>query len=98
MGSLAYYLSYHLVRYYALPLIAFALLDSRGWLFFGAVLGVAACVDHAVRKPRLSLVRFTGIYLLEQLAYGTGVFRGCLHSKCFTSYRVTINRQPEWSV
>lgn len=97
LGSLIYYLSYHLVRYYAVPLIVIALFipGFRAWVLPVAALLCAAGVDHAVRKPPLSFIRFCGIYLLEQLAYGAGVFWGCLSRKCFASYRVVIFRQTE---
>jgi mycofactocin system glycosyltransferase len=97
LGSLAYYICYHLVRYYAVPLIVVALLvpDFRGWSLPLAVLLCAAGVDYAVRKPPLPFIRFCGIYLLEQIAYGAGVFWGCLCRKNFASYRVVINPQTE---
>jgi hypothetical protein len=59
------------------------------------VLACAAGVDYAIKKPRLSFPVFAGIYLLEQISYGAGVFRGCLGRKCFSSYRVVILRQAE---
>lgn len=93
LGSLAYYFSYHLVRYYAIPLIVLALFIPQLLILIFAVLGCAAGVDHAVRKPQLSLARFAGIYLLEQIAYGSGVFWGCLRGRTFASYRVVILRQ-----
>ncbi|HYS44362.1 MAG TPA: mycofactocin system glycosyltransferase, partial [Geobacteraceae bacterium] len=83
----------HLVRYYATPLIILALLIPQLLVLLFAVFGCAAGVDHAVRKPQLSLARFAGIYLLEQVAYGTGVFWGCLRGRTFASYRVVILRQ-----
>jgi len=95
MGSLAYYASYHLVRYYAAPLLAISLLVPQAGLFFLAVFGCAAGVDHGVRKPQLSFPAFAVIYLLEQLSYGTGVFRGCLAGRTFASYRVEVLRQME---
>jgi len=95
LGSLVYYLSYHLVRYYAVPLLAISLLVPSAGLFFLAALGCAAGVDHGIRKPRLSFPAFTGIYLLEQLSYGAGVFRGCLTGRTFASYRVEVLRQLE---
>jgi cellulose synthase/poly-beta-1,6-N-acetylglucosamine synthase-like glycosyltransferase len=98
LGSLVYYLCYHLVRYYATVLIAIALAVPPFWAVFIGVLGVAAGVDYAVKKPRLPFVRFAGIYLLEQIAYGIGVFWGCLRRKTFASYRVLILRQAELSV
>ncbi len=93
LGSLAYYLSYHLVRYYATPLIVLALFIPHLLVPLFAVFGCAAGVDHAVRKPQHSLARFAGIYLLEQVAYGSGVFWGCLRRGTFASYRVVILRQ-----
>jgi hypothetical protein len=99
LGSLIYYLCFHLVRYYAVPLILIALLVPGFWAWalpFAALL-CAAGVDHAVRKPPLSFIRFSGIYLLEHLAYGAGVFWGCLRRKCFASYRVELLRHAEQS-
>jgi len=98
LGSLVYYLCYHLVRYYALALIACALIVPAFWVVFGAVLACAAGVDHAVKKPRLSFPVFAGIYLLEQVAYGAGVFWGCLSRKCFASYKVLILNHAEQPV
>ena len=99
LGSLVYYISYHLVRYYAVPLIVGALIVPGfwGWALPTAALLCAAGVDHAVRKPPLSFIRFCGIYLLEHLAYGTGVFWGCLMRRCFSSYRVVLLRHMEQS-
>ncbi|MBL0225277.1 MAG: mycofactocin biosynthesis glycosyltransferase MftF [Geobacteraceae bacterium] len=100
LGSLIYYVSYHLVRYYALPLILIALLVPGlwSWALPVAALLCAAGVDHAVRKPPLSFFRFCGIYLLEHISYGAGVFWGCLRRRCFSSYRVVLLRQMEQSV
>ncbi|MBK5276043.1 MAG: mycofactocin biosynthesis glycosyltransferase MftF [Desulfuromonadales bacterium] len=99
LGSLAYYLSYHLVRYYSVPLIVIALMAPGFWAraLPVAVMLCAAGVDHAVRKPPLSFIRFCGVYFLEQIAYGAGVFWGCLIRKCFSSYRVVLLRQMEQS-
>jgi mycofactocin system glycosyltransferase len=97
LGSLIYYISYHLVRYYAVPLIVIALMVPGFWAWAlpAAALMCAAGVDHAVRKPPLSFIRFCGIYLLEQIAYGAGVFWGCLRRRCFASYRVVLHRHAE---
>lgn len=95
LGSLIYYLSYHLVRYYAIALIAIALFVPVFWLLFTAVLATASGVDYAVKKPKMSFLTFAGIYLLEQLAYGSGVFWGCFSRRCFGSYRIEIFRQIE---
>jgi mycofactocin system glycosyltransferase len=94
-GSLVYYICYHLVRYYSTPLIVLALIIPQMWLLFGSVLICAAGVDYAVKKPPLSFPGFAGIYFLEQLAYGAGVFWGCFSRKCFASYKVLIIRHAE---
>jgi len=95
LGSLAYYLSFHLVRYYSLVLIALAMVVPQIWLPFLALLGCAARVDFAIKKPDMPFAGFAAVYALEHLAYGAGVFWGCLSRKCFSSYRVTILRQAE---
>lgn len=97
LGSLLYYLCYHLMRYYATPLFLIALTvpGPWSWTLPVAALLCAAGVDYAIKKPKLTFIRFSIIYLLEQLAYGSGVFWGCLSRKCFTSYRVVIFRQME---
>lgn len=92
LGSLAYYLSYHLVRYYSTALIALSLFIPVLWVLYGMILVCAGGVDYAVKKPKLSFPKFIGIYFLEQISYGAGVFWGCLSRKCFASYRVVINR------
>lgn len=95
LGSLVYYLSFHLVRYYSLAVIVGALVFPILWLTFFGALACAARVDYAVRKPDQTFASFTGIYLLEQIAYGAGVFWGCLRRRTFCSYRVVILRQTE---
>jgi mycofactocin system glycosyltransferase len=97
LGSLIYYLSYHLVRYYATPLLLVTLIAPGPWSWAlpAAAILCAAGVDYAIKKPRLMFISFTIIYLLEQFAYGSGVFWGCFSRKCFTSYRVAIFRHME---
>jgi mycofactocin system glycosyltransferase len=94
-GGLAYYLSYHLLRYYSLALGALALALPALWALPAVVLLISAGVDHHIKKPKLSFLGFTGIYLLEQVAYGAGVFWGCLRGRGFASYRVTILSSAE---
>jgi mycofactocin system glycosyltransferase len=95
LGSLVYYLSYHLVRYYALPfLVAATVWPAAGAVLLAALAGTAR-VDYAVRKPEQAFAPFLAIYALEHLAYGAGVFWGCVQRRCFTSYRVVLLRQTE---
>lgn len=100
LGSLLYYICYHLVRYYAVPLllVALAVPGPWSWLMPAAALLCAAGVDHAIKKPELAFFSFCIIYLLEQLSYGSGVFWGCLSRRCFSSYRIDISRQMEQAV
>ena len=97
LGSLVYYLSYHLIRYYSIPLMAAALIFPPLWLVPVVLLGCAARVDYAIKRPQQSFASFAVIYSLEQIAYGAGVFWGCLSRKTFRSYRVIILRQMEVS-
>ena len=92
-ASLGYYLGYHLLRYYLLPLLLIsALYPPFGLLVMIALFGVAT-VDHQVRRARLALPLFWGCYLCEQLAYGSGVFWGCLRMKSFASYRLNLQAE-----
>ncbi|HEY6874625.1 MAG TPA: mycofactocin biosynthesis glycosyltransferase MftF [Geobacteraceae bacterium] len=95
LGSLAYYLSYHLIRYYAMALIVLAFIVPMAGVFAAAAFACAAGVDYAVRKPDLPFVSFAVFYLLEHLSYGSGVFWGCLREKSFSTYRLTVLRQME---
>jgi mycofactocin glycosyltransferase len=72
-----------------------ALVSPPFWAVPLAALFTCAGVDYWIKKPRLSPMAFTGIYLLEQIAYGAGVFWGCLRGRGFASYRVTILRRME---
>jgi mycofactocin glycosyltransferase len=90
VGSLAYYLGYHLLRYYLLPLlIGVVFFPSFSILLILLLLGVGL-VDYRVRKPKISLPGFYLYYFLEQLSYGSGVLWGCLKLKNFTSYRLDL--------
>lgn len=89
-GSLGYYLGYHLLRYYLLPLsLAVFLHPPLGFFLLCCILGVGL-VDYRVRKPNMALAVFYVYYLLEQLSYGSGVFWGCLKMKNFSSYRLNL--------
>lgn len=90
LASLAYYLGYHLLRYYLLPLLLISCLYPPFGLLVLLALGGVATVDHQVRQARLALPLFCFYYFLEQLAYGSGAFMGCLRLKNFSSYRLNL--------
>lgn len=93
LGSLTYYVSFHAVRYYSIPAIVAALFVPWFWLPYLSAVLCAARVDYHLKQPPQPFLVFTTIYLLEHLSYGSGVFRGCLGRRCFSSYRVTIMKQ-----
>lgn len=95
LGSLVYYLSFHLVRYYSLVILTASLFSPILLLPFFMILGCAAGVDYIIKKPAQSFAAFIIIYTLEHLSYGIGVFWGCLRRGCFSSYRLVISRQVE---
>ncbi len=95
LGSLVYYLSFHLVRYYATIILLAAVYWPILLVPFLMILGCAAGVDYALKKPAQSFAAFSIIYTLEHLSYGSGVFWGCLRRGCFSSYRLIITRQEE---
>lgn len=90
IGSLGYYLGYHLFRYYLVPmLLVLTVYPPFGLLVLTIFLGVG-WVDFRVRKAQLSLILFYCFYFFEQLSYGSGVFCGCLKIKSFASYRLDV--------
>ncbi len=94
IGSLGYYLGYHLLRYYLAPLLLATLLyPPLAPLLLGLLLGVGL-VDHRVRKPGLAFTGFCMYYFLEQLSYGCGAFWGCCRTKSFASYRLDLKGVP----
>jgi hypothetical protein len=95
LGGLCYYLSYHLIRYYLPVLVLLALIVPGFWAVPVAAFVACSGVDFAIRKPKLSYPLFAGIYALEQIAYGAGVFRGCLARKGFASYNVVFLKKME---
>jgi mycofactocin system glycosyltransferase len=95
MGSLAYYIAFHLVRYYLTPLAIASLFFPR---FGVAVLITLLCVgimDYIVRSPKLFFLPFFFYYTAEQFSYGAGVFWGCLKLRRFSTYRMDLLKRIE---
>ena len=90
LGSLGYYMGYHVLRYYLLPFILVALfLPSVAALLLLVFCGVSV-VDYRVRKPRLFMPSFCFFYAMEQLAYGLGVLWGCITIRSASSYALAF--------
>ncbi|HTP64509.1 MAG TPA: mycofactocin biosynthesis glycosyltransferase MftF [Geobacteraceae bacterium] len=95
LGSLAYYIAFHLIRYYMTPLtIASLMFPHFGAALLVTLLGVGL-MDYIVRKPRLFFLPFFFYYTMEQYAYGAGVFWGCLKLRRFSTYRMHLLKQME---
>lgn len=73
--------SYFIVRYgLGLMLIGGCLL-SRLWLLVAVLFFIALMGTRLGKRPAVSFLQFSLFFLLEQLAYQTGVIRGCLRFK-----------------
>ncbi len=91
-GSLLYYVSFHLTRYYGPVLILLSVAWPRFALLAAALALWSAGVDYWLKRPALWFPAFLVFYLAEHLAYGAGVFRGCLRQRAFRSYRPVFTR------
>ena len=90
--SLAFVLSFHLVRYH----LAVLLLGGFAWpglwaLAVIAVFGVGT-VEYVTRRPRLGLLTYLIFFVGEHLAYQVGVAAGCLRRRTFRSYLPVFRR------
>jgi mycofactocin glycosyltransferase len=90
--AFCYFASFHLVRYYLVPLLALGWLWHPVWAFAGLALAVTSVVDFVVKKPALPYPVFLFFYLLEHPAYQFGVFLGCVKARYFGSYRLSFRR------
>ncbi len=92
-GSLLYYASFHLIRYFGPALIV----ASVAWPRFATLAAAAALwparVDYRLKRPALPFPSFLAFYLAEHLAYGAGVFSGCLRHRTFRCYRPVVVRE-----
>ncbi|NLT34972.1 MAG: mycofactocin system glycosyltransferase [Gaiellales bacterium] len=86
--SLAYFLSFHLVRYYLVLLLALGFWKRMAWGLAGAALLVSAAVDYTTKRPPLDPVRFLGLYILEHAGYQAGVMKGAWSARSLRLYMV----------
>ncbi|OFX25244.1 MAG: mycofactocin system glycosyltransferase [Anaeromyxobacter sp. RBG_16_69_14] len=90
-GSLVYYVSFHFIRYYAAVLIVMGIAWPRLGALALAMALWAGVADYRLRRPALGFPVFFGIYMAEHMAYGAGVFWGCLRQGTFRSYRPVVS-------
>lgn len=86
-ASLVYYVAFHLVRYYAPVLVVVGIVWPRVGMLVAALAIWSGVVDFAVRRPALTFPTFLCLYVTEHVAYGAGVFCGCVRQGTFGSYR-----------
>jgi len=88
--SFAYFVFFHLSRYYLILFIGFGVLWYPLWILGGLALVYASSADYIIKKPALFYPVFIFFYLLEQLVYQIGVLWECLKKGYFGSYLVKL--------
>jgi mycofactocin system glycosyltransferase len=84
--SFAYFISFHILRYYFIFLSLCGLFYPPLWLFCVLTLIITSAVDYTTKRSGLSYLLFLFYYLLEHSAYQIGVFMGCIRRRSFRSY------------
>lgn len=92
VGSLGYYIGYHLLRYYLVPLFLASLFYPPLAFLCLALWLAVGMVDYRIKAPRISLLHFYLFYLLEQFSYGLGVVSGCFRVRSFASYKLDFRK------
>jgi hypothetical protein len=64
------------------------------WAFLLFLLIFSATVDFSIKGPEVNFFFFFIFYVMDQLAYEAGVFRGCVVKKNFIPYVPIILRNP----
>jgi mycofactocin system glycosyltransferase len=90
--SFFYFAFFHLMRYYLILFIGFGFLWYPLWVWGGAGILLTSIVDYYVKKPRIIYPAFLYFYLLEHLAYQSGVCWGCLRARYFGSYVISFKK------
>jgi mycofactocin system glycosyltransferase len=93
--SFSYQTSSYLSRYYLIFLVPLSLLFPKVWGFLFFLLIFSGSVEFSIKKPKINLLYFLFFYTIEQFAYQTGVFWGCLRKKNFGSYFPTLLKKSE---
>jgi mycofactocin system glycosyltransferase len=84
--SFSYHTSTYLARYYLIFLIPLSFFYPKMWGFLLFLTLFSGSIDFYIKKPRINLFSFLFFYTLDQLAYQTGVFWGCIVNENFGSY------------
>jgi mycofactocin system glycosyltransferase len=90
--SFFYYAFFHLMRYYLILFIGLGFLWYPVWIWGGAGILLTSLTDYYVKKPHLLYPVYFYFYILEHLAYQSGVFWGCLKAGYFGSYVISFKK------
>ncbi|MFC1910589.1 mycofactocin biosynthesis glycosyltransferase MftF [Chloroflexota bacterium] len=90
--SISYFVSFHLIRYYLILVVALGLVFPSLWILGCFTLILSSLVDYYVKLPRVNYPVFLFFYTLEHLAYQAGVSWGCLKIGYFGSYIPVFSR------
>jgi mycofactocin glycosyltransferase len=88
--SFFYFVSFHLVRYYLVPILLVGFAFRTLWLLVLFFLFLSSAVDYQTKRPALTYPGFLFFYVLEHVSYQTGVFLGCVKARTFGSYRMRL--------
>lgn len=91
--SFSFHISSYLIRYYLIFIIPFSFIFPNLWGLILFLLILSGIVDFSIKKPGIPFLNFLIFYTLEQLAYQTGVFWGCIKKGNFMTYLPIINRR-----
>jgi mycofactocin glycosyltransferase len=84
--SFYYYASFYFVRYFLILICLFGFIFNPLWLSGIIFLLICSRVDYSSKKPSIIYINFLCFYILEHLAYQTGVLAGCIKYRYFRCY------------
>ncbi|MEW6349433.1 MAG: mycofactocin biosynthesis glycosyltransferase MftF [Thermodesulfobacteriota bacterium] len=86
---LVYFLTYHVVRYYLLPVLIFAAVWTPLIPVVAGAILFTSFVEFREKRPRLHYMAFLPLFLMEQASYQVGAFWGSVRQRNFCNYRLT---------
>ncbi len=90
--SMLYFVYFHLVRYYLVPLATAGLFAPGVRLLTAFAVLYSSAVDYSTKGPRIGYPTYLGYYLAEHTAYQMGVIAGCVRARTFRSYLPAVQR------
>lgn len=90
--ALAYYVTFHGIRYYLLPCLLLAVVLPNSLPLLLTMVLLPSAVEYYRKKPQLHFAWFLFYFCAEQLFYQVGVIRGCFRKKSFRLFRISFVR------